>query len=158
MRLMQGSPTPVLPLADCTRRCGNAEVSIPTKLEIYRATVFTTVPYASDTWTVYQRNEKKLNRFFLNCFCRLLKVKWQDRVPEHRNPWHGKTYVASSQCFVTYRCNQDKARSMQVPFQERLISFCRSGDVILSTKSNNLLDVYWPHLAGQMTFEDDPLP
>ena len=38
--------------------------------------------YASETWTVYQRHAKKLNRFHLNCLRKLLRVKWQDKVPD----------------------------------------------------------------------------
>ena len=37
--------------------------------------------YASETLTVYQRHAKKLNRFHLNCLRKLLRVKWQDKVP-----------------------------------------------------------------------------
>ena len=57
-------------------------VSLATKLSVYRAIVLTILLYASETWTVYQRHSKKLNRFHLNCFRKLLKVKWQDKVPD----------------------------------------------------------------------------
>ena len=57
-------------------------VSISTKLSVYRAVVLTTLLYASETWTVYQRHAKKLNRFHLNCLRKLLKVKWYDKVPD----------------------------------------------------------------------------
>ena len=53
-------------------------VSLPTKLSVYKAIVLTTLLYASETWTVYQRHAKKLNRFHLNCLRKLLRVKWQD--------------------------------------------------------------------------------
>ena len=57
-------------------------VSLATKLRVYMAIVLTTLLYASETWTVYQRHAKKLNRFHLNCLRKLLKVKWQDKVPD----------------------------------------------------------------------------
>ena len=57
-------------------------VSLSTKLSVYRAIVLTTLLYASETWTVYQRHAKKLNRFHLNCLRKLLRVKWQDKVPD----------------------------------------------------------------------------
>ena len=57
-------------------------VSLATKLSVYRAIVLTTLLYASETWTVYQRYAKKLNRFHLNCLRKLLKVRWQDKVPD----------------------------------------------------------------------------
>ena len=50
-------------------------VSLSTKLSVYRAIVLTTLLYASETWTVYQRHAKKLNRFHLNCLRKLLRVK-----------------------------------------------------------------------------------
>ena len=51
-------------------------VSLSTKLSVYRAIVLNTLLYACETWTVYQRHAKKLNRFHLNCLRKLLKVKW----------------------------------------------------------------------------------
>ena len=57
-------------------------VSLWTKLSVYKAIVLTTLLYASETWTVYQRHAKKLNRFHLNCLRKLLRVKWQDKVPD----------------------------------------------------------------------------
>ena len=57
-------------------------ISLSTKLSVYRAIVFTTLLYACETWTVYQRHAKKLNRFHLNCLRKLLRVKWQDKVPD----------------------------------------------------------------------------
>ena len=49
-------------------------VSLATKLQVYMAIVFTTLLYASETWTVYQRHAKKLNRFHLNCLNSQLKI------------------------------------------------------------------------------------
>ena len=57
-------------------------ISLSTKLSVYRAIVLTTLLYACETWTVYQRHEKKLNRFHLNCLHKLLRVKWHDQVPD----------------------------------------------------------------------------
>ena len=57
-------------------------VSLWTKLSVYKAIVLTTLLYASETWTVYQRHAEKLNRFHLNCLRKLLRVKWQDKVPD----------------------------------------------------------------------------
>ena len=57
-------------------------VHLTTKLKVYRAIVLTTLLYASETWTIYQRHAKKLNRFHLTCLRKLLRVKWQDKVPD----------------------------------------------------------------------------
>ena len=57
-------------------------VSLSTKLKVYRAVALSTLLYACETWTVYQRHAKKLNRFHLCCLRKLLKVKWQDKVPD----------------------------------------------------------------------------
>ncbi|KAJ1205004.1 hypothetical protein NDU88_000439 [Pleurodeles waltl] len=37
---------------------------------------------ACETWTVYKRLAKKLNRFHMNYLRRLLKMSWQDKVPD----------------------------------------------------------------------------
>ena len=33
-------------------------------------------------WTVYQRHTKRLNHFHTSCLRKLLKFKWQDRIPD----------------------------------------------------------------------------
>ena len=33
-------------------------------------------------WTIYQRHAKRLNHFRTSCLRKLLKIKWQDRIPE----------------------------------------------------------------------------
>ena len=40
-----------------------------------------TLLYACETWTVYQRHAKRLNHFHTSCLRKLLKIKWQDRIP-----------------------------------------------------------------------------
>ena len=57
-------------------------VSLSTKLKVYRAVVLSTCLYAFEIWTVYQRHAKKRNSFHLCCLRKLMKVKWQDNVPD----------------------------------------------------------------------------
>ena len=56
---------------EITVRTANA--TNDTKLKVYK-----TVVYARETWTAYQRNEKKLNHFYLRC----LKSNVNSRGPE----------------------------------------------------------------------------
>ena len=35
-----------------------------------------------ENWTVYQRHAKRLNHFHLSCLRKLLKIKWQDKIPD----------------------------------------------------------------------------
>ena len=57
-------------------------LKLETKLQVYEAVILTILLYACETWTIYRRHEKKLNRFHLNCLRKILRVKWQDRVPD----------------------------------------------------------------------------
>ena len=36
--------------------------------------------YGCETWTIYSRQEKRLNSFHLRCLRKLLNIKWQDKV------------------------------------------------------------------------------
>ena len=38
---------------------------------------------ACDTWAVFKRHAKRLNHFHTSCLRKLLKIKWQDRIPVH---------------------------------------------------------------------------
>ena len=44
--------------------------------------VLPTLLYACETWTVYQRHAKKFNHFLLSCLRKLLKIRWQDKIPD----------------------------------------------------------------------------
>ena len=55
---------------------------LDTKLKVYKAVVLPTLLYACETWTVYQRHAKRLNHFHLSCLRKLLKIKWQDKIPD----------------------------------------------------------------------------
>ena len=55
---------------------------LDTKLKVYKAVVLSILLYAFETWTVYQRHAKKLNHFHLSCLRKILKIRWQDKIPD----------------------------------------------------------------------------
>ena len=57
-------------------------IRLDTKLKLYRLVVLPTLLYACETWTVYQQHAKRLNHFHTSCLRKLLKIKWQDRIPD----------------------------------------------------------------------------
>ena len=57
-------------------------IRLDTKLKVYKAVVLPTLLYACETWTVYQRHAKRLNHFRTSRLTKLLKIKWQDRIPD----------------------------------------------------------------------------
>ena len=57
-------------------------IRLDTKLKVYKAVVLPTLLYACETWTVYQCHAKKLNHFHLSCPRKLLKIRWQDKIPD----------------------------------------------------------------------------
>ena len=61
---------------------GPKGIRLNTKLKVYRSAVLPTLLYAYETWTVYQRHAKRLNHFHTSCLRKLLKIKWQDRIPD----------------------------------------------------------------------------
>ena len=57
-------------------------IRLDTKLKVYKTVVLPTLLYACETWTVYQRHAKRLSHFHTSCLRKLLKIKWQDRIPD----------------------------------------------------------------------------
>ena len=57
-------------------------IRLDTKLKVYKAVVLPTLLYVCETWTVYQRNAKRLNHFHTSCLRKLLNIQWQDRIPD----------------------------------------------------------------------------
>ena len=57
-------------------------IRLDTKLKVYKAVVLPTLLYACETWTVYQRHAKKRIIFHLSCLRKILKIRWQDKIPD----------------------------------------------------------------------------
>jgi hypothetical protein len=57
-------------------------IQLDTKIEVYNACVLTALLYASETWTVYRRHIKTLERFHQNCLRQILGVKWTSFTPD----------------------------------------------------------------------------
>ena len=59
----------------------NKNLTVNTKMQVYRACVLSTLLYSSEAWTTYSAQEKRLNSFHLRCLRRILNIQWQDKVP-----------------------------------------------------------------------------
>ncbi|BHF71311.1 hypothetical protein SprV_0401436700 [Sparganum proliferum] len=57
-------------------------LQLSTKLKMYKAVILPTLLYGAETLTVYTKQARRLNHFHLSCLCRILRLKWQDRIPD----------------------------------------------------------------------------
>ncbi|BHF58986.1 hypothetical protein SprV_0100194100 [Sparganum proliferum] len=57
-------------------------LQLSTKLKMYKAVILPTLLYGAETWTVYTKQARRLNHFHLSCLRRILRLNWQDRVPD----------------------------------------------------------------------------
>ncbi|VDL99875.1 unnamed protein product [Schistocephalus solidus] len=57
-------------------------IHLNTKLKMFKAVVLTTLLYRAKTWNVYSNQARKLNHFHLSYLRRILKLRWQDRIPD----------------------------------------------------------------------------
>ena len=58
------------------------EITINTKLDIYKSCVLTVILYAAETWTTFRKHIKMLEHFHLKCLRRILNIKWQTFTPD----------------------------------------------------------------------------
>ncbi|BHF83351.1 hypothetical protein SprV_0802649300 [Sparganum proliferum] len=49
---------------------------------MYKTVILPTLLYGTETWTVYEEQARRLNHFHLSRLRRILKVRWQDRIPD----------------------------------------------------------------------------
>jgi hypothetical protein len=59
----------------------NSAIQLKTKIAVYRAIVMSTLLYGCETWTCYRKHVKLLDQFHLRHLRYILKIKWQDLVP-----------------------------------------------------------------------------
>ena len=51
-----------------------------TKLQVYRGIVVSTLLYGAETWVLYRKQIRLLERFRQRYLCSILGIKWQDHV------------------------------------------------------------------------------
>ena len=52
-----------------------------TKADVFKACVFSTLLYDSQAWTLYTRQERRLNTFHMRCLRKIQGITWQERTP-----------------------------------------------------------------------------
>ncbi|VDL99845.1 unnamed protein product [Schistocephalus solidus] len=57
-------------------------IHLNTKLKMCKAVVLTTLFYVAEALTVYSNQDRKLKHLHLKCLRRILKMRWQDRIPD----------------------------------------------------------------------------
>ncbi|BHF57155.1 hypothetical protein SprV_0100009600 [Sparganum proliferum] len=53
-----------------------------TKVKMYKAIILPTLLNGAETWTMYIKQARRLNHFHLSCLRQILKLRWQDRIPD----------------------------------------------------------------------------
>nr|VZI16234.1 unnamed protein product [Spirometra erinaceieuropaei] len=98
-------------------------LQLSTKLKMYKAVILSTLLYGAETWTVYTRQARRLNHFHLSCLRLILRLNWQDRIPD--------TDVL------------ERTRIASIYIMLRQMQMRRSGHLRLQIKQAN-----WEELAG----------
>ncbi|KAI8515959.1 hypothetical protein Bbelb_067720 [Branchiostoma belcheri] len=55
-------------------------VKLSTKLKIYNAVVISTLLYGCETWTLYRRHIKQLEKFHMRSLRTIMNIRWQDKI------------------------------------------------------------------------------
>ncbi|CAH1266354.1 Hypp3340 [Branchiostoma lanceolatum] len=58
----------------------NHSLRLSTKIQVYRAVVITTLLYGAETWVLYRKQVRLLERFHQRCLRCIMGIKWQDYV------------------------------------------------------------------------------
>ena len=53
---------------------------LSTKIQVYRAVVVPALLYGAETWVLYRKQIRLLERFHQRCLCSFFGIKWQDHV------------------------------------------------------------------------------
>ena len=62
------------------RLWGSHDISLCTKIMVYRATIVTALTYGSESWTPYRRHIKMLDAFHLRKLRSICNVSWKDKI------------------------------------------------------------------------------
>ena len=56
------------------------DITLPTKVRLVKAMVFLVVMYGCESWTVKKAEHQRTDAFKLQCWRRLLRVRWTARI------------------------------------------------------------------------------
>ena len=59
----------------------NRDLTVKTKVAVYRAVCISTLVYGCEAWLAYRRHIKILERFHISCLQQILRLHWRDKVP-----------------------------------------------------------------------------
>ncbi|BHF65419.1 hypothetical protein SprV_0200842900 [Sparganum proliferum] len=54
-----------------------------TKLKMYKVVILPKLLHGAETWTVYKKRARRINRLHRSCLRRIMKLRWQDRIPNN---------------------------------------------------------------------------
>ena len=56
------------------------DITLPTKVHIYKAMVFPVVMYGCENWNIKKAERQRIDAFELWCWRRLLRIPWTIRI------------------------------------------------------------------------------
>ena len=92
------------------RLLNHHSVTLDTKLKVYRAVVFSSLLHGCETWSVYRRHLKQLERFHQRALRSIHGIRWQDKftnteVFERTNCISIEAMLLKS--YLRWTCDQD---------------------------------------------------
>ena len=81
---------------DTKRDLLESGIDLDVKKRFLKIFVWSVALYGSETWTVGAQERRRIEAFEMWCYCRMLKIRWEDRVTnetvlqmmgESRNIW-----------------------------------------------------------------------
>jgi len=76
----------------------NSNLQVSTKLKVYKAVIIPTLLYASETWTTYSTDIKKLENYHMRKLRGILDIKWTDK--RTYNSVYQQTKIPSLESFI----------------------------------------------------------
>ena len=62
----------------------NRDLSLETRIMVYQAVCISSLLYCSESWTLYRRQTKLLERYHISSLQKILGITWRDKIPHRR--------------------------------------------------------------------------
>ena len=82
----------------------NTNISLHTKVLVYKAVCISTLLYGCEAWTIYSHHLRSLEAFHVRCLQKILGITWKDRVP------HTEVLERAGSCSIESILNQHQLR------------------------------------------------
>uniref|UniRef100_H3B0J2 C2H2-type domain-containing protein n=1 Tax=Latimeria chalumnae TaxID=7897 RepID=H3B0J2_LATCH len=130
------------------------EVSLKTKLSVYKAVILSVLLFSCETWMPYPWHIQKLESFHLHCLHHICGIRWQDMIPNTRHQGAPQKHFKDSLKSNLKKCHTELQQlEILASDRQKWHELCRSGLQDFEAERISELNQKWEQHTAKITLQ-----